>query len=241
MRTTCFGNSRAWLSSILVATVLTGCGSPYIHEKEQLGKATALTLDASKRTLLVNDKGYYCAEPSPDAVGTLATNMSAALSASLPSNKSGSANLNSVVTQDVVKLFERSQGIQALRDGMYRLCEARLNDAISREAYEEQIINLTATLNFVVPIELCTKVVRESKSDISPESYNQLILTCVTTAQKFALEIAESKIKQTKIRLDMEKELTKQKDANYIRDLIDKGASPEMVLEYRKALGGKGE
>jgi hypothetical protein len=58
-------------------------------------------------------------------------------------------------------LNERSQGIQALRDGMYRLCEAFLNEAITSATYEDHIGHLTATLNFIVPIELCAKLNRE--------------------------------------------------------------------------------
>jgi hypothetical protein len=56
------------------------------------------------------------------------------------------------------QIFQRSQGIQALRDGMYRLCEAHLNNAIPQETYVEQMTDLVATLNFIVPIELCSKL-----------------------------------------------------------------------------------
>ena len=70
----------------------------------------------------------------------------------------GKAVRSSDLSQKIESLFDRSQGIQALRDGMYRLCEARSNGFIDNEVFERNLTHLVGTLNFVVPIELCTEM-----------------------------------------------------------------------------------
>ncbi len=119
-----------------------------------------LMLDASRRSIMVSADGKFCSEPVPDAVNTLAKEFASKISGAA-GDKNASADLSQLVNVDISKLFERSQGIQALRDGMYRLCEAYINHAISDDTYQEHIANLTATLNFIVPIELCSKLNRE--------------------------------------------------------------------------------
>lgn len=143
--------------------------SPYVAELFPVGDAHSLMMDVSKRTILVNRAGLICSEPAPDAIGAVAAQMAADLSAARPAAGTGqgpgggsaAASLQTALATDVVKLFERSQGIQALRDGMYRLCEAFVNGAIEKAVYEAQMSDLTSTLNFIVPIELCSKLNRE--------------------------------------------------------------------------------
>jgi len=52
---------------------------------------------------------------------------------------------------------------------MYRLCEARMNGAIGNDFYEEQMIDLVATLNFIVPLELCANASLGSVPGERPE------------------------------------------------------------------------
>ncbi|MER9273495.1 hypothetical protein [Mesorhizobium sp. M0643] len=113
------------------------------------------------RSIIVNKEGLICAEPSPDVMVSLLTNAQA--NGVGKQGDIGSGEFSSKFLQQASgdQLFERSQGIQALRDGMYRLCEAHLNQAIPQETYVEQMTDLVATLNFIVPIELCSKLNRE--------------------------------------------------------------------------------
>jgi hypothetical protein len=129
-------------------------------EELKIGTLDTLTLDASRRAIMVDGTGKFCSEPVPDAANTFAKEFAAKLSAAVESEKSAAA-FKEIMNSDITKLFERSQGIQALRDGMYRLCEAFANNAITKETYEDHIGNLTATLNFIVPLELCAKLNRE--------------------------------------------------------------------------------
>jgi hypothetical protein len=133
---------------------------PSETKQAKIGSIDTLTLDASRRTIMVHATGKFCSEPVPDAANTFAKEFAARLSAA-SSNEKAAAALKEIINLDVLKLFERSQGIQALRDGMYRLCEAYANDAITKASYEDHIADLTATLNFIVPLELCAKLNRE--------------------------------------------------------------------------------
>lgn len=142
------------LGTYLVVTEVTG-KSVYVSVQHSVGGVRTLTLDASKRSIIsTNDS--VCAEPAPDSMASLASEFGASMAAEAKLEKLV-AFLNSSSKTDVVSLFQRSQGIQALRDGMYRLCEGRMNRSISSEFYEELMIDLVSTLNFIVPLELCAR------------------------------------------------------------------------------------
>jgi hypothetical protein len=129
-------------------------------EKVEVGEIGFLTLDASRRSIMVKQGGKFCSEPVPDAANTFAKEFATKVAGAIADEKAA-ASLKQVLNTELTKLFERSQGIQALRDGMYRLCEAYLNNAIQDNAYQDHIGDLTATLNFIVPFELCAKLNRE--------------------------------------------------------------------------------
>ena len=119
----------------------------------------------NRETVPVPTDAGFCAEPAPDAMGTLATQYAANLAVqagAITGSPIGSASLtggtNGSTTTGVFELFQRSQGVQVLRDGLYRLCEAYLNGALEKEQYKEHLINLVTTLNYVVPIEICSKI-----------------------------------------------------------------------------------
>ena len=166
---------------LLIVLFLIGC-TPYSHKKANLGNGVrTLALDASKRTIIaferVDGKRFYCAEPSPDAMGTLA----AAYAAALQGKSQGFESIvtaNGTISTDVKSMFSRSQGIQALRDGLYRLCEAYANGAIEEADYRQQTAALTATLNFVVPVEIC--------AGMDNATNHESFMTCVNQAREFA-------------------------------------------------------
>lgn len=73
----------------------------------------------------------FCAEPSPDAIESLASLFSAAGSfgSSSPTGPTveASANFSNALTTAVSSAFNRSQGIQFFRDGVFALCQAAMN------------------------------------------------------------------------------------------------------------------
>jgi hypothetical protein len=103
-----------------------------------VGHIEFLTLDASRRSIMVKGDGSFCSEPVPDSANTFAKEFAAKIAAAVGDEKAA-ASLRQVLNTELTKLFERSQGIQALRDGMYRLCEAFLNKAIPMQAYQDHM------------------------------------------------------------------------------------------------------
>ncbi len=67
-----------------------------------------------------------CAEPSPDALAAI----SVALAANIDAAQQGSGSASFSTAESVVNIGLRTQTIQLLRDGMYRLCEAYFNSAL---------------------------------------------------------------------------------------------------------------
>lgn len=154
---------------ILITLLFQGCSDQsYIIRHQAVGTATMVAVDGSIRSVLVNDKGRFCAEPPPDAIGTIAKAIAAKAAAKVPAKVTtaeASGEYNKTFESDIHDLFQRSQGVQVLRDGMYRLCEAFVNGAIDQQIYSQQMIDLISTLDFVVPMELCVKLSSEERQE----------------------------------------------------------------------------
>ncbi|WP_135468118.1 hypothetical protein [Crenalkalicoccus roseus] len=124
----------------------------------------AYPMDASRRNIIATAGGSVCAEPPPDTASTVAAQLSAQLAARRGSDAEGSGQVAQELRSAVEKLYERSQGIQALRDLMFRLCEAKINNLINEEQYRSMTRHVILTLNFVVPFEQCAGLVRTATS-----------------------------------------------------------------------------
>ena len=112
---------------------LGGCQT-VIHKSENIGGVRTLSIDAKQRMLLVSDKGgrlhneiVACAEPSPDALAAQA----AALSVSGAKPEVISAALSASRSESAAAIGLRTQTVQILRDGYYRIFEAAMNGAIN--------------------------------------------------------------------------------------------------------------
>ena len=100
--------------------------------------------DNKKRMLL-------CAEPSPDALSATSGAGNAGY---------GGATLGVQVATTAAYVGLRTQTIQLLRDAMYRLCEATLNEQISKAEYRFLFENLEDDMITLLAIEQLTGVVR---------------------------------------------------------------------------------
>lgn len=127
------------LLGLTVLYVLTGCSSD-LYRTFTLDKdpTTSLGLDARQRVLLSTDKAgvdhksrVVCAEPSPDAIVSIAA--SGLLKLPLGDTELMEARARSAET--VTQLGTRTQTIQLLRDALYRACEGYLNGAINKPEY----------------------------------------------------------------------------------------------------------
>ena len=204
----------SWPILIGLALALASCGNPYSHKTADVGNGVkTLTLDGSKRSIVAFQREdgplFFCAEPSPDSMGTLSAAFASAIQAG-EGNWTASASGNGTIDTSVISLFTRSQGIQALRDGLYRLCEAFANGAIDEEQYQANIIALTATLNFVVPIEICADMTNATQGDFQQ---------CVKEARGFASDIFNTQGASTFVHTPQQYEMLweeygKQQDGN---------------------------
>jgi hypothetical protein len=197
-----------------------------------LETATSVGTGAGTRSIIVNNKGRICAEPSPDIMSSLVSNVEMQGEGGGDATTTLKGLIKAAQTSSGEPIFERSQGIQALRDGMYRLCEAHLNDAIPKDTYVEQMTDLVATLNFIVPIELCSQLSRdlaksgvanvsgrEGKQKVSPDdlqtegkadmsnglsAMTAILLQCIQTSYQFGANIAKNSGERGKARLQAE-------------------------------------
>lgn len=97
-------------------------------------KVTVTELEPGKK--LEEIVRRVCAEPSPDAISALASSLTG--SGEVTSEKIHAAlKLQAALSQTESAAFVgvRTQTVQLLRDGMYRLCEAYMADALDKRSY----------------------------------------------------------------------------------------------------------
>jgi hypothetical protein len=84
--------------------------------------------DGSRRTIV-------CAEPPPDVAKALSTAEKASLAVQTPSSVSGNAAASAASAEQLAQLAGRVPGLLALRDGLFRACEAYANGIIGDSEY----------------------------------------------------------------------------------------------------------
>lgn len=148
-----------------LAVFMTGCANLNSQSRNFEGFSTKiLTTDASQRAFIsVNRKGnephtftpVFCAEPSPDALIAYATSVGASV------NVPGKAALDLALAQQqtAASIGLRTQTIQLLRDGMFRLCEAYASGAIEegdmdqlQRRYQNMMMGLLAVEQLTGPV-----------------------------------------------------------------------------------------
>jgi hypothetical protein len=71
---------------------------------------------------------------------------------------------------------------------MYRLCEAHINGALDGSTYRLGVLSLISTLNYVVPMELCTRL---ASSGAANQNFNEAFNNCVKASYNFARALNE--------------------------------------------------
>lgn len=156
------------LFMVALALSLTGCANINTQSREFIGhQAAAKTIDASQRAIFSVNKTYlnrhggpgkswtaFCAEPSPDALIAYAT------SVGVSAEVAGKAlNVAASQVQAAASIGLRTQTIQLLRDGMYRLCESYASGSIDdddmamlQRRYQNMMIGLLAIEQITGPV-----------------------------------------------------------------------------------------
>jgi hypothetical protein len=145
-----------------LSLMLAACDGSTIYKKSDLGGVRTLSIDAKQRLVLVGTRTeedgtktrVVCAEPSPDALVAQAAVLSASGNYKGPEGQpSAGANVGVGLQESASSIGLRTQSIQILRDGYYRLCETYMNGAISNDEYRRVTLNLDTFINVALAID----------------------------------------------------------------------------------------
>lgn len=99
---------------------------------------------------------HYCAEPSPDVSADLLAELVARLGVG-KYQLGHDAGLSSSTTTLTDPLFNRSQGVQLFRDGLFALCQAHHNGAVGAAKYNSFIATLIDRSSYLIALELALR------------------------------------------------------------------------------------
>ena len=145
---------------ILVLSALSGCGTSYSLKEfsPQEGKPKSAFVDIKQRAILGGagpaGQMILCAEPSPDAMSSFASEL--ALDAKYKEAVAATLALSQQEAASFVGL--RTQTIQLLRDGMYRLCEGYMSGALTSADYAWLSRRYQRNMVALLTIEQLTRV-----------------------------------------------------------------------------------
>lgn len=152
------------LAVVLCSMLASGCARLTTVMRKYDARTTSVSIDAKQRVVLsgaprvVDSKRtvpVICAEPSPDALSTLAAGGGLSLS-----RASYDAAANVALSEAAGSIGLRTQSIQLLRDSMYRLCEGYLAGAIDDDAFQIAHRRFQNSMVSILAIEQLTGAVR---------------------------------------------------------------------------------
>lgn len=163
--------SKWLLTSIAVTCIplIAGC-TPPIFKTVDVDQGHGYSIDAQQRLILVTAKGgpnkdrrIVCAEPSPDAL----TAQAAAIAAQGGTPTVG-IGFGGGSSEAAASIGLRTQTIQLLRDGYYRLCEAHMNGLLSKEQYNLAFVSIDELMVTALAIDAIAGAPRAPAVAISP-------------------------------------------------------------------------
>lgn len=185
----------------------------HYNNKETFGDRDAVFMDAKQRSLYAVTRTVekkdnatvedifrgYCAEPSPDTMSALASS----LGVDLNIKDEKKAAMSHSISEAVSNIGVRTAAIQALRDMMYRNCEAFALGGISPSGIETLQRRFQSTMVGLIAIEQLTGAVRapqvslSSSSSIGAADAIQSLSDKLITAQ-MSLDLAKKEKQQAK-------------------------------------------
>ena len=165
---------------LLSAMSLVACASvgnlAAVNKKETLGSGyngkgfapAGVFIDAEQRAVLSNrrnsnidDIRVVCAEPAPDALSAIAAQAGVSVS-----DISNAVTAEGGVSEAAANIGLRTQTIQTLRDGFYRVCEAYMN-GLSEEQYAIMLRRFQTNMIALLAIEQLTGAVKGGDAVVS--------------------------------------------------------------------------
>lgn len=217
------------LLTVLLALFVSACSTgnlTAIHKRtglgETAGEAQGVFIDAEQRAIIsgtrparkdwrLDPNGTYqwvevegerlivCAEPSPDALSAIAAQAGVSLS-----DVSRALTAQGGISETAASIGLRTQTIQILRDGFYRLCEAQLN-GLPDVQYAIMLRRFQTNMIALLAIEQLTGAVKGSDAIVSASAGSALNMKEV-----YLQRVAQASAELGQIELDLaadEKEL----------------------------------
>jgi hypothetical protein len=141
--------NRSWGVALAIGSLtLSGCSSTIFKPFD--ADAGSVSMDARQRTIISVERGtppeshrIVCAEPSPDALATIAASGGLSAGVSGIPQLPGSAEVaaSAARAEQAALIGARNSTIQLLRDGLYRACEAYMNGALGDFGYGLVLVN----------------------------------------------------------------------------------------------------
>lgn len=122
---------------------------------------------------------------------------------------SAAAELSRTLSSSIVSLFCRSQGIQMLRDGLFNLCQAYINVAITAKEYESRHDDLVSRAFVLVSQEIPSAQAARAMDAASRAESAQGAVKSALEQSKAAQAAAESAATRAEAALDELKKLKK--------------------------------
>ena len=132
----------------------------FVGEDKRVG--TLATVAQRRLALIKFGDGRFCAEPPPDVADSVSSAISAAFAGGngkIEINGQMASNFSTAAKQ----IFYRSQGLQLYRDGMFSLCTAYLNKAITEDEFKQNHKDLLTIAADLIKIEL--PLLKDIKAD----------------------------------------------------------------------------
>ncbi len=140
-----FKRSARGVFALALAAGMSGCGAQFFTEpatnpsiEKNFGKGySSLVTTADRRIVISSDSKYthvpqmVCAEPSPDAISSVAASFGAQAKAGITDAAGNTQEASAAFARGVATaagaLSRRSQGVQFFRDGVFALCQGAMN------------------------------------------------------------------------------------------------------------------
>lgn len=232
--------TRFILSAVLSSSLLAGC--TYYTRPVDIGPVDAnygfaVMTDIKQRAIISGrpSKDSYivtCAEPSPDAMSSLSSSVSAALKAKPEQTLQFAQSLS----ESAAFTGMRTQTIQLLRDGMYRLCEGYMAGAISQFQYQWMMRRYQKSMVAILAIESLTGTLQVQPVTLTGTSSSSVGRSIQELEQQL------SGVKTKLSTLQTEKDGLNEKDTDKKKELtaeIDRYTATKESLESAIANGQK--
>lgn len=156
----------ALLATLVALAACSGHRPPVVEDKiggnfgfnEELGtfaiapdySVAFVQLSNTEHRMQGDSGNRFCAQAPADAASELSSAFSGAVKAASESGQTIDLSAAGQFASAIRQLFVRSQGVQLYRDGSFAVCNAYLNDALTKQQYNDQLEALRMTAQALI-------------------------------------------------------------------------------------------